>query len=131
MFYMSLAVNFVLGLLFLQSLSTRRKNQAKVNERIQNLEQTVSELTREHSPLINADLVLARQLREINMQMNSMDNQLQDIANTRSNDGGYQHALGILEMGGSKEEIINSCHLSNAEAELLVNLHAYRAAIKV
>jgi hypothetical protein len=33
-------------------------------------------------------------------------------------------------MGGSKEEIINSCHLSHAEAELLMNLNAYRAVIK-
>lgn len=130
MFYISLGINIMLGLFLLQAYSTRRKEQAKINERMHRLEQTLTELIREHSPLINADLVLARQLRDINMQMNSMDNQLQDIANTRSNDGGYQHALRILEMGGSKEEIVNSCHLSNAEAELLINLHAYRAAIK-
>lgn len=27
-------------------------------------------------------------------------------------------------------EIVNSCHLSNAEAELIMNLQAYRAALK-
>jgi hypothetical protein len=59
-----------------------------------------------------------------------MDNQLQDLENKRDNDGGYQHALRILEMGGDRDEIVTSCHLSNAEAELLMNLQAYRSALK-
>lgn len=80
--------------------------------------------------MVNADLVFAKKLAEINKQLVSMDNQLQSLETKRDNDGGYQHALKILEMGGNKDEIISSCHLSNAEAELLMNLHAYRAVIK-
>ena len=72
----------------------------------------------------------ARELQDINQQLISMDNHLQDLENKRDNDGGYQHALRILEMGGNKEEIVNSCHLSNAEADLLMNLQAYRSAMK-
>lgn len=100
----------------------------------QNLEQLLTLSAKhqlEQSALVNADLVFSKQLNDINKQLVSMDNQLQALETKRGNDGGYQHALRILEMGGNKEEIINNCHLSNAEAELLMNLHAYRAAIKV
>lgn len=84
----------------------------------------------EQSALVNADLRFAKQVADINRQLVSMENQLQALETKRNNDGGYQHALRILEMGGNKEEIVQSCHLSNAEAELLMNLHAYRAVIK-
>jgi len=73
--------------------------------------------------------VFAKQLAEINRHLISIENQLQSQANQRHNDGGYQHALRILEMGGDKSEIVDSCHLSNAEAELLMNLNAYRKVI--
>lgn len=83
-----------------------------------------------HRLLINADLGFAKQLAEFNRQFISMDNQLQTLENKRDNDGGYQHALRILAMGGDKEEIMKSCHLSSAEAELLINLNAYRTYLK-
>lgn len=101
------------------------------------LEQQIKALTRQlqqektnSNLFVNADLSFSKQLAEINRQLISMDNQLQALENKRENDGGYQHALRILEMGGDKEEIINSCHLSNAEAELLINLQAYRTMMK-
>lgn len=50
--------------------------------------------------LIHADLLFSKQLKEINTQLISMDNQIQDLENKRDNDGGYRHALRILEMGG-------------------------------
>jgi hypothetical protein len=52
------------------------------------------------------------------------------LENKRDNDGGYRHALRILEMGGNRDEIVESCHLSLAEADLLMNLQAYRTAMK-
>lgn len=99
-------------------------------ERYSSLEKTVAQLFKDHPVLIHADLIFSRQLKDINSQLISMDHQLQSLENQRANDGGYQHALRILEMGGSKEEIVTSCHLSNAEADLFMNLHAYRSAIK-
>ncbi|VEG90658.1 DUF2802 domain-containing protein [Legionella spiritensis] len=109
----------------------------KLHKKLTNAMQKIAELDKllgqhqlEQSAVVNADLVFARQLADINRQLISMDNQLQSLETKRHNDGGYQHALRILEMGGNKEEIVDSCHLSNAEAELLVNLHAYRSAIK-
>jgi len=93
-------------------------------------EKASQQILQDHPMLINADLIFSRQLAEINRQLISMDNQLQNLENQRDNDGGYQHALKILEMGGNREEIVGSCHLSSAEADLLMNLQAYRSAMK-
>lgn len=118
-------------LLFMgNSLLRLRKQIQGLNSSLEILNRTVNDLTKEHPVLINADLFFSRQLRDINGQLVSMDNQLQGLENKRDNDGGYQHALRILEMGGDREEIISSCHLSSAEADLLMNLQAYRQAIK-
>lgn len=101
-----------------------------IEKKLDNLNEAIHQHQLEQSAVVNADLVFAKKLAEINRQLVSMDNQLQSLETKRDNDGGYQHALKILEMGGNKDEIVSSCHLSNAEAELLMNLNAYRAVIK-
>lgn len=125
-----LSINVIIFLFIGNFLLNQRKQILSLQDKIGSLEQSINQINRDHPVLINADLVFAKQLKEINNQLNSMDNQLQNLENIRDNDGGYQHAIRILEMGGNREEIVNSCHLSNAEAELIMNLQAYRAAIK-
>lgn len=125
-----LSMNFLILLFLGNYLLSQRKQLVTLREQIGLLEKTSEQIVRDHPVLINADLLFSKQLKEINEQLISMDNQLQNLENIRDNDGGYQHALRILEMGGDRDEIVNSCHLSNAEAELLMNLQAYRAAIK-
>lgn len=101
-----------------------------IENQVGDLVKSLAQMQKDHPVLINADLLFSKQLMEINAQLVSMDNQLQNLENKRNNDGSYQHALRILEMGGNKDEIISNCHLSNAEADLLLNLQAYRVAIK-
>jgi hypothetical protein len=125
-----LSLNVIIFLFIGNFLLNQRKQILALKEQSTALAKLIEEITRDHPVLINADLLFSRQLKEINSQLISMDNQLQNLENKRDNDGGYQHALRILEMGGDQEEIINSCHLSNAEAELLMNLQAYRSAMK-
>ena len=125
-----LGFNIVIFLFIGNFLLNQRKQISVQQEKLDSLEQLTAQILKDHPVLINADLLFAKQLREINKQLISMDNQLQDLENKRDNDGGYQHALRILEMGGDRDEIVASCHLSNAEAELLMNLQAYRSALK-
>jgi septal ring factor EnvC (AmiA/AmiB activator) len=125
-----LCVNIIIFLFIGNFLFNQRKQLLHWQEHSCTLGKSIEQLIKDHPMLINADLRFAKQLREINSQLVSMDNQLQDLENKRDNDGGYQHALRILEMGGNKDEIVESCHLSNAEAELLMNLQAYRSAMK-
>jgi hypothetical protein len=112
-------------------LFTQYNQLISLKNQLDALEQSTNEIVKDHPVLIHADLVFAEQIRDITRQLVSMDNQLQGLENKRDNDGGYQHALRILEMGGDRNEIVESCHLSNAEAELLMNLQAYRAAMGV
>lgn len=123
-------VNIIIFLFIGNFLINQRKQINRLGEQFKALEKAIENIVKDHPVLINADLKFSKQLREINSQLVSMDNQLQNLENIRDNDGGYQHAFRILEMGGNKEEIIESCHLSSAEAELLMNLQAYRSAIK-
>ncbi len=122
--------NVVIFLCIGNFLFSHRKQLITLREKMGSLEQSMEQVVKDHPVLVNADLLFAKQLREINAQLISMDNQLQDLENKRDNDGGYQHALRILEMGGDRDEIISSCRLSSAEADLLMNLQAYRSAIK-
>ena len=101
-----------------------------MQEKLHALEQLAAQIVKDHPVLIHADLLFSKQLKEINAQLVSMDTQIQNLENKRENDGGYRHALRILEMGGDRDEIIASCHLSPAEADLLMNLQAYRTAMK-
>nr|WP_238583815.1 DUF2802 domain-containing protein [Legionella brunensis] len=119
-----------LSLFFFSVIRRYQKSLEELKQHIQGITQELKQLQRSYTVLVNADLGFAKQAAEINRQLVSMDNQLQALENKRDNDGGYQHALRILEMGGDKEEIINSCHLSNAEAELLMNLNAYRTVLR-
>ena len=130
MFNILLSVNVILFLVMGNFLLAQRKYSHRLEEQYQELKTSIEQTLKDHPVLIKADLSFSRQLREINSQLISMDTQMQDLENVRDNDGGYQHALRILEMGGNREEIINSCHLSPAAAELLMNLQAYRSAIK-
>lgn len=97
---------------------------------LQKLQQQLLQHAREQNILVNADLSFSKQMSELNRHLISLESELQGMVTKRDNDGGYQHALRILAMGGDKSEIMENCHLSNAEAELLMNLNAYRAAIK-
>lgn len=115
--------------LVIHSLWLQNSKLAALRESLNLLSKNLAESVRDHTALVRADLIFASQLQDINRQLTGMDNQVQGLANQRDNDGGYQHALRILQMGGDREEIISSCHLSAAEADLLMNLHAYSSAI--
>lgn len=126
----SLSVGVICALLLLKAFLGYRRSMLGVTERLKKILAELEEHQFKLNSLVNADLIFAKQLTEINRQFISMESQLQTLENKRLNDGAYQHALRILEMGGNKEEIIRSCHLSNAEADFLLNLNAYRMVIK-
>lgn len=125
-----LSVTAVIVSIIANFLLSHRKKINAVQEKVEMQQKIIDQISKDHPVLIHADLLFAKQLKEINNQLISMDNQIQDLENKRDNDGGYRHALRILEMGGNRDEIVENCHLSPAEAELLMNLQAYRVAMK-
>ncbi|AWN74019.1 DUF2802 domain-containing protein [Legionella anisa] len=125
-----LSANVVVFLFIVNYLLNQRKKLIGFREELKTQQKLIDQIIKDHPVLIHADLLFSKQLKEINTQLVSMDNQIQDLENKRDNDGGYRHALRILEMGGNRDEIVESCHLSLAEADLLMNLQAYRTAMK-
>lgn len=125
-----LSLNVVIFVLIGNFLWAQHKKIGSFQDKLENLAKSIEQLAKDHPVLIHADLLFSKQLKEVNAQLVSMDNQLQGLENKRNNDGGYQHAMKILEMGGNRDEIVESCHLSPAEAEFLMNLQSYRAAMK-
>ncbi|PWY56364.1 DUF2802 domain-containing protein [Legionella qingyii] len=125
-----LSLNVLIFVFVLNYLFNQRKKLIDFQEKLDIQQKLIEQITKDHPVLIHADLLFSKQLKEINTQLISMDNQIQDLENKRANDGGYRHALRILEMGGNRDEIVESCHLSPAEADLLMNLQAYRTAMK-
>lgn len=100
----------------------------RLSRELQCQEDQLKTLMKDLKALFSADIVFGKSLSELQTQLVSLDNRIEQLENTRHNDSSYPHALKILDMGGDKQEIMDSCHLSNAEAELLKNLHAYRNA---
>ena len=125
-----LGLGFLFAILFLKTLIDHNRAFKAFKKEIKAVKESFEEYKLNHHLLVNADLSFAKQINDINAQLISMDNQLQNLENKRDNDGGYQHALRILDMGGDKDEIMTNCHLSQAEADLLMNLSAYRQVIK-
>lgn len=125
-----LSLNVAIFMFIGNFLWMQRKKIIELQDRIEDVVKSTEQIAKDHPVLIHADLLFSKQLKEVNAQLVSMDGQIQALENKRDNDGGYQHAMKILEMGGNREEIVESCHLSPAEAEFLMNLQAYRAAMK-
>ncbi|KTD67350.1 MULTISPECIES: DUF2802 domain-containing protein [Legionella] len=123
-------LNVIIFSLVVNYLLNQRKKLIDIQEKLETQQKLIDQIIKDHPMLVHADLLFSKQLKEINTQLISMDNQIQDLENKRENDGGYRHALRILEMGGNRDEIVDSCHLSPAEADLLMNLQAYRTAMK-
>lgn len=77
-----------------------------MQEKVDAQQKAIDQITKDHPMLVHADLLFSKQLQEINRQLISMDNQIQDLENKRDNDGGYRHALRILEMGVIERKLL-------------------------
>lgn len=104
-----------------------KKNQA-MEKQLESASKHILAIEREIKALLSADIVFGRSVTNLKAQLSALDDKQGMLENRRSNDGGYQHALKLLEMGSSVEDIIKDCNLTSAEAELLANIQAYQAA---
>ena len=109
------------GLFFYQF----KKNKALEKE-ISHILLKYKTLESETKALLRADIIFGQCVNKLKKQLCALDDKQALFESRRSNDGGYQHALKLLEMGSSIEDIIRDCNLTPAEAELLANLQAYQ-----
>ncbi len=97
-----------------------------LQDKHQHAERSIRILENEIKALLSADIAFGEGITSLKNQLFALSNRQSALETKRDNDGSYEHALKILQMGGTIEEVKQSCHLSPAEAELLMNLHAYR-----
>jgi len=76
----------------------------------------------------SADLQLGKSIADLIELVKKLEARQDKLEMKLMNQGGYNQGLKILEMGGDIKDIIDTCHLSKAEAELLCNLHDYKEA---
>lgn len=59
--------------------------------------------------------------------LSDVEAQLKAVADNRASSGSdympYDHAIKLLAQGGSSTELVEQCHLSRAEADLLALIH--------
>lgn len=123
-------LNTVLIVVLLGFFIRQVLKEGKIKKQLKQNMEDCGRILEEYPSLLMADLQFTKKLKQMDQLILNLEQKILTMENKRENDGGYQHALKILEMGGSKQEIMQSCHLTSAEADLLINLHGYRTAIK-
>lgn len=128
MFLMSMIFFFIISVGLAILVTYQYQKYRDIEKKMAYLAKKNFAFEQEIKALLNADIAFGRSIAFFKEQINALDDRQAQIENRRSNDGGYQHALKLLGMGSSVEEIIHDCNLSPAEAELLANLQAYQMA---
>lgn len=98
------------------------RERAKTNRltaRIDDLKTRVNEQYLSQQAMLNQLATLEDQT----VNLSQLENELQDNKENRS---AYKQALKMIEMGADLEDIISTCELNRAEAELLMNLQTYK-----
>ncbi len=71
----------------------------------------------------NATYGIGKQISHINDQVKTIDARQDEIDIRDQGEKPIQQAIALLEKGSSIEEVMQSCHLSRGEAELLFRIH--------
>lgn len=123
--FITMVFCMVMGLLIWTYKLAQKSHQYQTS--IKTLNDELLRLKNDKNQLIKADIVFEKLTHDLKEQLLAVDDRVEQLENQRNNDGGYQQALKMLQMGANKDDIINTCNLSHAEAELLMNLFAYQS----
>ncbi len=81
-------------------------------------------IIRQHDRLlIKADIDIAQRLRTLERNLQSVQDCQDKLESTVSQESGYQQAIKMFEMGATVKDVVQTCHLARAEAELLQNIY--------
>lgn len=70
-----------------------------------------------------------KRIDAINQQLQGMNDAQESIEKNIQGQGSYKQALKMVEMGASLDEVMETCELGRAEAELLQNIQGYRESV--
>jgi predicted nucleic acid-binding Zn-ribbon protein len=91
--------------------------------RINQLQSEVRQLQQQHQQLAETALGVGRKLITLQKELQSLANKLQHDAGQPSEYKAYSHAAKLLQQGESLQQVVQKCHLTHGEAELLASMH--------
>jgi uncharacterized phage infection (PIP) family protein YhgE len=128
MLLISVIIAGVISLMFsLVLLYLILRNSRRVNAYLNLLQQQFRSLVPQMQALLNADVSLNKRFREFQTQYDQLSESLNQMTQTKQVSS-YSQAIKLAEMGANLDEIRSTCHLSQAECELLLNLQGYKFA---
>ncbi len=84
----------------------------------------LSGLMQDVQSLGNVTVDIGEQVNHISRQIHHLDSRQDEIDLRDQTEKPIQQAIALVERGADIEEIIQNCHLSHAEAELLLRIHS-------
>ena len=91
----------------------------RVKQRQQRYEEQLINLLHEQKAITSGAMGLGRRLSQFNNHLKYLEKSHEDIKQRDISDKSFEQASKLLKMGASIEDIVESCHLSRGEAELI------------
>ena len=91
----------------------------KLKKQQQYTVQLLDKVQHEQKALLAGSLGLGRRLTRCNSSLKHLEKSQQDLHYKETSDKSFEQASRMLQMGASIDDIIETCHLSRGEAELI------------
>ncbi|WP_144395199.1 DUF2802 domain-containing protein [Pleionea sediminis] len=79
----------------------------------------IQQMNHEQQAIVSGNLGLGRKLFQFKNNLTHLEQSQVEIEQTSQNSGAFEQAAKMLRQGISIEDVIESCHISRGEAELL------------
>ncbi len=91
--------------------------------RITQLQNELRLVQQQHQQLAETALGVGRKLIALQKELQTLANKLQHDAGQPSEYKAYSQAAKLLQQGESLQQVVEKCHLTRGEAELLASMH--------
>ncbi len=89
------------------------------HQRLSKQSSRLDELKREQHAIVSGNLGLGRKLFQFKNNLQHLEQSQVEIEQSGTNSGAFEQAAKMLRQGISIDDVVESCHISRGEAELL------------
>jgi hypothetical protein len=99
----------------------------KLSAELKQHRQQLKELKNEQQAIISGSLGLGRKLFQVKNNLSLLERHQLELQQTATSESGIEQASKLLRKGISIDEVVETCHISRGEAELLQQMLASSA----
>ena len=99
----------------------------KLNHQYQSRLRDISKQTK---VLMDADQFFKITHQKFQSSLDSLESRIESMEQGQRHKGAYHQASKMVEMGAKPTEVVSTCKISKAEANLLANLNAYKSILR-